>query len=61
LKRKRAALVERLQQIATEQIEIQELMGALDRAILSYETDCQPSSTPEIPAVTEFVLDAFKC
>jgi len=54
-------LVERLQQIATEQIEIQELMGALDRAILSYETDCQPSSTPEIPAVTEFVLDAFKC
>lgn len=37
LKRKRAELVERLQQIATEQIEIQGLMGALDRVILSYE------------------------
>jgi hypothetical protein len=35
LKRKGAALVERLQQIATEQIEIQGLMKALDRVTLS--------------------------
>ena len=33
LKLKRAALVERLQQIATEQIEIHGLMGARDRVI----------------------------
>ncbi|MCZ7894708.1 hypothetical protein O9X99_23865 [Agrobacterium salinitolerans] len=46
LKRKRAALVERLQQIATEQIEIHGLLGALDRVILSYEPDYQPSPTP---------------
>ncbi len=46
LKRKRAALAERLQQIATEQIEIQGLMGALDRVILSYEPDYKPSPTP---------------
>lgn len=46
LKRKRAALVERLQQIATEQIEIHGLMGALDRVILSYEPDYQPAPTP---------------
>lgn len=46
LKRKRAALAERLQQIATEQIEFQGLMGALDRVILSYEPDYQPSPTP---------------
>lgn len=46
LKLKRAALVERLQQIATEQIEIHGLMGALDRVILSYEPDYQPSQIP---------------
>lgn len=46
LKRKRAELVERFQQIATEQIEIQGLMGALDRVIVSYEPDYQPSPTP---------------
>lgn len=44
LKRKRAALVERLQQIATEQIEIQGLMKALDRVILSYEPDYKASA-----------------
>ncbi|OWV97223.1 hypothetical protein [Rhizobium sp. R693] len=43
LKRKRAALVERLQQIATEQTEIQGLMRALDRVIPSYEPDYQAS------------------
>ncbi|MGN7807269.1 hypothetical protein [Ensifer sp. 22460] len=44
LKQKRAALVERLQQIATEQTEIQGLMRALDRVILSYEPDYQASA-----------------
>jgi hypothetical protein len=44
LKRKRAALVERLQQIAMEQTEIQGLMNALDRVILSYEPDYQASA-----------------
>ena len=44
--RKRAALVERLQQIATKQIEIHGLMGALDRVILSYEPDYQPEPSP---------------
>lgn len=47
LKRKRAALAERLQQIATEQIEIKELMGALDRVILSYEPNYQASALTE--------------
>ncbi|RWX21909.1 hypothetical protein EHH54_39675 [Rhizobium leguminosarum] len=47
LKRKRAALVERLQQIATEQTEIQGLMKALDRVILSYEPDYQASALTE--------------
>jgi hypothetical protein len=45
--RKRAALVERLQQIATEQTEIQGLMKALDRVILSYEPDYQASALTE--------------
>lgn len=44
LKRKRAALAERLQQIAMEQTEIQGLMNALDRVILSYEPDYQASA-----------------
>ena len=43
LKVKRAALVDRLQQLEKERAEIQELMGALDRVILSYEHDYQPS------------------
>jgi hypothetical protein len=47
LKWKRAALVERLQQIATEQTEIQGLMKALDRVILSYEPDYQASALTE--------------
>lgn len=44
LKQKRATLVERLQQIAAEQTEIQGLMKALDRVILSYESDYQASA-----------------
>lgn len=48
LKQKRAALTERLQQIESERSEIQELMKALDRVILSYEPDYQ-ASTPMGP------------
>jgi hypothetical protein len=47
LKRKRAALTERLQQLERERVDIQELMGALDRVILSYEPDYQASALPE--------------
>lgn len=45
LKQKRAALTDRLQQLERERLDIQELMGALDRVILSYEPDYQPSPT----------------
>ncbi|PTM98338.1 hypothetical protein [Mycoplana dimorpha] len=46
LKQKRVALAQRLQQLERERVDIQELMGALDRVILSYEPDYQPSPTP---------------
>jgi hypothetical protein len=41
LKQKRAALTDRLQQIERERADIQELMRAMDRVILSYEPDYQ--------------------
>ncbi len=41
LKQKRAALTDRLQQLERERADIQELMRALDRVILSYEPDYQ--------------------
>ncbi|WGI73330.1 hypothetical protein QC756_13245 [Sinorhizobium meliloti] len=44
LKQKRAALTERLQQLERERVDIQELIGALDRVILSYEPDYQASA-----------------
>lgn len=37
LKQKRAALIDRLQQLERERVDIQELMRALERVILSYE------------------------
>ncbi|WP_176038684.1 hypothetical protein [Brucella tritici] len=43
LKQKRAALSERLKQLERELIDIQELVCALDRVILSYESDYQAS------------------
>lgn len=46
LKQKRAALTGRLQQIERERADIQELMKALDRVILSYEPDYQASTLP---------------
>ncbi|NKM94591.1 hypothetical protein [Rhizobium leguminosarum] len=46
MKQKRAALTERLRQLERERVDIQELMGALDLVILSYEPDYQPSPTP---------------
>lgn len=36
LKQKRATLTEKLQQLERERVNIQELIGALDRVILSY-------------------------
>ena len=42
LKQKRATLAERLQQLERERTDIQELMGALDLVILSYQPDYQP-------------------
>ncbi|MBY3068215.1 hypothetical protein HFO74_33165 [Rhizobium laguerreae] len=45
LKQKRSALIDRLQQLERERADIQELMGALDRVILSYEPDFHPSPT----------------
>jgi hypothetical protein len=47
LKQKGAALTDRLQQIVRERADIQELMNALDRVILSYEPDYQASALPE--------------
>ncbi len=44
LKQKRAALAERLEQLEREQTDVQELMKALDRVILSYEPDYQAST-----------------
>ncbi|ANK77580.1 hypothetical protein FA04_33770 (plasmid) [Ensifer adhaerens] len=44
LKQKRAALTDRLQQLERERVDIQELMRALDRVILSYEPDYQGSA-----------------
>lgn len=41
LKQKRAALTDRLLQLERERVDIQELMRALDRVILSYEPDYQ--------------------
>ncbi len=41
LKQKRAALTDRLQQLDRERVDLQELMRALDRVILSYEPDYQ--------------------
>jgi vacuolar-type H+-ATPase subunit D/Vma8 len=46
LKQKRATLAERLQQLERERADIQELMGALDRVIQSYERDYQASVLP---------------
>lgn len=46
LKQKRAALIDRLQQLEREQVDIQELMRALERVILSYEPDFQASPQP---------------
>ncbi|MDO1585627.1 hypothetical protein [Rhizobium oryzicola] len=47
LKQKRAALTERLQQLERERVDIQELIGALERVILSYEHAYQASALPE--------------
>ena len=44
LKQKRAALIDRLQQLERERVDIQELMSALDRVIVSYEPDYQASA-----------------
>jgi hypothetical protein len=44
LKQKRAALTDRLQQLERERVDIQELMRALDRVILSYEPDYHASA-----------------
>lgn len=68
LKQKRAALTERLQEIAREQVEVQELMVALDRVIPIYQSDYKaspmagssrlgrprmaPSLSPELNATT---------
>jgi predicted transcriptional regulator with HTH domain len=41
LKQKRTALTDRLQQLERDRADIQELMRALDRVILSYEPDYQ--------------------
>ncbi len=46
LKQKRAALIDRLQQLERERADVQELMRALERVILSYEPDFQASSLP---------------
>lgn len=44
LKQKRAAFTDGLQQLERERGDIQELMRALDRVILSYEPDYQASA-----------------
>lgn len=44
LKQKRAALTDRRQQLERERVDIQELMRALDRVILSYESDYKASA-----------------
>ncbi|MEH0295788.1 hypothetical protein V6R98_26700 [Agrobacterium sp. CCNWLW71] len=44
LKQKRAAFTDRLQQLERERGDIQELIRALDRVILSYEPDYQASA-----------------
>ncbi|MBZ7924240.1 hypothetical protein LAC81_26305 [Ensifer adhaerens] len=44
LKQKRAALTDRLQQLERERVDIEELMRALDRVIMSYEPDYQGSA-----------------
>ncbi|MCW1413031.1 hypothetical protein OLZ32_32995 [Rhizobium sp. 1AS11] len=40
-------MTERLQQLERERVDIQELMGALDRIILSYEPDYRASALPQ--------------
>jgi hypothetical protein len=47
LKQKRAALTDMLQQLERERVDIQKLMRALDRVILSYEPDYQASALTE--------------
>lgn len=46
LKQKRAVLIDRLQQLERERVDIQELMRALERVILSYEPAFQASLQP---------------
>ena len=55
LKQKRAALIDRLQQLERERVDIQELMRALERVILSYEPDFQASSQPGSGAVIDLL------